>query len=152
VDDAIIVVESVKRYMEEQHIPPKEAAQKAMADISGPVIAIALVLAAVFVPAGFLPGIVGKLYQQFAVTIAISVLISAFVALSLTPALCSLFLKPHQLTQSSKGINYLFFHFNKWFKQITEGYTKNVRTVVKTFPLYCRPAGGDNLWPLCNDG
>ena len=131
VDDAIIVVESVKRYMEEQHLSSKEAAHKAMADISGPVIAIALVLAAVFVPAGFLPGIVGKLYQQFAVTIAISVLISAFIALSLTPALCSLFLKPHQLTQSSKGLNHLFFQFNKWFKQTTEGYTKNVRTVIK---------------------
>ena len=131
VDDAIIVVESVKRYMEEQHLSPKEAAHKAMADISGPVIAIALVLAAVFVPAGFLPGIVGKLYQQFAVTIAISVLISAFIALSLTPALCSLFLKPHQLSQSSKGLNYLFFHFNKWFNKRTEGYTKNVRLAIK---------------------
>ena len=87
VDDAIIVVEAVQRYIEEQHLTPKEAAYKAMADISGPVVAIALVLAAVFVPAGFLPGIVGKLYQQFAITIAISVLISAFVALSLTPAL-----------------------------------------------------------------
>jgi HAE1 family hydrophobic/amphiphilic exporter-1 len=131
VDDAIIVVESVRRYMEEHHLSPKEAAQKAMADISGPVIAIALVLAAVFVPAGFLPGIVGKLYQQFAVTIAISVLISAFVALSLTPALCSLFLKPHHLSQSSKGLNYLFFHFNRWFNKRTEGYTRNVRTVIK---------------------
>jgi hydrophobic/amphiphilic exporter-1 (mainly G- bacteria), HAE1 family len=80
VDDAIIVVEAVRRYMEEQHLPPKEAAQRAMKDISGPVVAIALVLAAVFVPAGFLPGIVGRLYQQFAITIAISVLISAFVA------------------------------------------------------------------------
>ena len=131
VDDAIIVVEAVRRYIEEQHLPPKEAAKKAMADISGPVVAIALVLAAVFVPAGFLPGIVGRLYQQFAITIAISVLISAFVALSLTPALCSLFLKPHHLSQSSKGFNYLFFHFNKWFNKRTEGYTKNVRLAIK---------------------
>ena len=131
VDDAIIVVEAVRRYIEEQHLPPKEAAQKAMADISGPVVAIALVLAAVFVPAGFLPGIVGRLYQQFAITIAISVLISAFVALSLTPALCSLFLKPHHISQSSKGLNYLFFHFNKWFNRRTEGYTKNVRQAIK---------------------
>jgi hydrophobic/amphiphilic exporter-1 (mainly G- bacteria), HAE1 family len=131
VDDAIIVVEAVQRYMEEQHITPKEAAHKAMADISGPVVAIALVLAAVFVPAGFLPGIVGRLYQQFAITIAISVLISAFVALSLTPALCSLFLKPHHITKSSKGLNYLFFHFNKWFNKRTEGYTNNVRTAIK---------------------
>jgi HAE1 family hydrophobic/amphiphilic exporter-1 len=131
VDDAIIVVEAVQRYMEEQHLTPKEAAHKAMADISGPVVAIALVLAAVFVPAGFLPGIVGKLYQQFAITIAISVLISAFVALSLTPALCSLFLKPHHINQSSKGLNNLFFHFNKWFSRRTEGYTNNVRTAIK---------------------
>ncbi|MCE5346203.1 MAG: multidrug efflux RND transporter permease subunit [Bacteroidales bacterium] len=131
VDDAIIVVEAVRRYMEEQHLPPKEAAYKAMADISGPVVAIALVLAAVFVPAGFLPGIVGRLYQQFAITIAVSVLISAFVALSLTPALCSLFLKPHHINQSSKGLNYLFFHFNKWFNKRTEGYTKNVRLAIK---------------------
>ncbi len=131
VDDAIIVVEAVRRYMEEQHLSPKEAAHKAMADISGPVVAIALVLAAVFVPAGFLPGIVGKLYQQFAVTIAISVLISAFIALSLTPALCSLFLKPHHISKSSKGLNYLFFHFNKWFSKRTEGYTKTVRLAIK---------------------
>lgn len=130
VDDAIIVVEAVKRYMEEEHLTAKEAAHKAMADISGPVVAIALVLAAVFVPAGFLPGIVGRLYQQFAITIAISVLISAFVALSLTPALCSLFLKPHIISQSSKGLNYLFFHFNKWFNRRTLGYTNNVRIAI----------------------
>jgi HAE1 family hydrophobic/amphiphilic exporter-1 len=131
VDDAIIVVEAVRRYMEEQHLSSKEAAHKAMADISGPVVAIALVLAAVFVPAGFLPGIVGKLYQQFAITIAISVLISAFIALSLTPALCSLFLKPHHINQSSKGINWIFFHFNKWFNKRTEEYTRNVQVVIK---------------------
>ena len=131
VDDAIIVVEAVRRYMEEEHLPAREAAHRAMADISGPVVAIALVLAAVFVPAGFLPGIVGRLYQQFAITIAISVLISAFVALSLTPALCSVFLKPHQLSQSSRGINYLFYHFNNWFARMTVGYTGNVRKVVK---------------------
>ena len=130
VDDAIIVVEAVRRYMEEQHLPAKEAAYKAMADISGPVVAIALVLAAVFVPAGFLPGIVGRLYQQFAVTIAISVLISAFVALTFTPALCSLFLKPHHINESSKGINFLFFHFNKWFNRRTEGYTNNVKIAI----------------------
>jgi hydrophobic/amphiphilic exporter-1 (mainly G- bacteria), HAE1 family len=131
VDDAIIVIEAVRRNMEEKHLPPKEAAREAMTDISGPVMAIALVLAAVFVPAGFMPGIVGKLYQQFAITIAISVLISAFVALSLTPALCSIFLKPHTLNESSRGINYLFFHFNKWFSKRTEGYTKNVRFAIK---------------------
>jgi HAE1 family hydrophobic/amphiphilic exporter-1 len=131
VDDAIIVVEAVQRYMDEQHLSPKEAAHKAMADISGPVVAIALVLAAVFVPAGFLPGIVGKLYQQFAITIAISVLISAFIALSLTPALCSLFLKPHHIDKSSRGMNNLFYHFNKWFNTSTERYTITVRKAIK---------------------
>jgi len=131
VDDAIIVVEAVRRYMEEQHLTPREAAQKAMADISGPVVAIALVLAAVFIPAGFLPGIVGRLYQQFAITIAISVLISAFVALSLTPALCSVFLKPHHIDQKSRGLNYVFYHFNRWFNRRTEGYTNNVKIAIR---------------------
>jgi HAE1 family hydrophobic/amphiphilic exporter-1 len=90
VDDAIVVVEAVQHYMDHEKISAKEATRKAMNDISGPVIAIALILAAVFVPVGFIPGIVGKLYQQFAITIAVSVIISAFVALSLTPALCSI--------------------------------------------------------------
>ena len=89
VDDAIVVVEAVQHYMDEEGMTPAEATKHAMADISAPVIAIALILAAVFVPVGFVPGIVGRLYQQFAITIAISVLISAFVALSLTPALCT---------------------------------------------------------------
>ena len=89
VDDAIVVVEAVQHYIDHEKISPKEATKKAMKDISGPVIAIALILAAVFVPVGFIPGIVGRLYQQFAITIAVSVIISAFVALSLTPALCS---------------------------------------------------------------
>ncbi len=96
VDDAIIVVEAVQHYIDDKGLPAKEAANKAMQDISGPVVAIALILASVFVPVGFIPGIVGELYQQFAITIAISVLISAFVALSLTPALCSLMLVPKE--------------------------------------------------------
>src|SRR5205814_5083987 len=90
VDDAIIVVEATQRDMDEEHLTAKEAAFRAMKDISGPVVAIALILAAVFVPVGFVPGITGRLYQQFAITIAISVLLSAFIALSLTPALCTL--------------------------------------------------------------
>ena len=94
VDDAIIVVEAVQHYIDEKGMSPKEATYYAMKDISAPVVAIALILAAVFVPVGFIPGIVGRLYQQFAITIAISVLISAFIALSLTPALCTLLLKP----------------------------------------------------------
>jgi hydrophobic/amphiphilic exporter-1 (mainly G- bacteria), HAE1 family len=127
VDDAIIVVEAVQHYMDEQHLSAKEATSKAMGDISGPVVAIALVLASVFVPVGFIPGIVGRLYQQFAITIAVSVLISAFMALSLTPALCSLFLKPSKIDEQSKGIDWLFFRFNNWFKRTNNVYTGHVR-------------------------
>src|SRR6201985_3968218 len=94
VDDAIIVVEAVQHYIDEKGMSAKEATYSAMKDISAPVVAIALILAAVFVPVGFIPGIVGRLYQQFAITIAISVVFSAFIALSLTPALCTLLLKP----------------------------------------------------------
>ncbi len=94
VDDAIVVVEAVQHNIDNEKMSPLEATRKAMKDISGPVIAIALILAAVFIPVGFIPGIVGRLYQQFAITIAVSVIISAFVALSLTPALCTLMLKP----------------------------------------------------------
>src|SRR5262249_21821597 len=112
VDDAIVVVEAVQHYIDTEHLSPKEATARAIADISGPVIAIALILAAVFVPVGAIPGIVGRLYQQFAITIAISVLISAFVALSLTPALCMLLLKEHHVGKEAKGINKVFFRFN----------------------------------------
>ncbi|QKJ30894.1 multidrug efflux RND transporter permease subunit [Mucilaginibacter mali] len=126
VDDAIVVVEAVQHYMDEKGMSPKEATQHAMRDISAPVIAIALILAAVFVPVGFIPGIVGRLYQQFAITIAISVLISAFVALSLTPALCTLLLKPHKLDQKSKGLDHFFFAFNSWFDRVTGKYRNGV--------------------------
>ena len=131
VDDAIIVVEAVQHYMDEQHMTAKEAAYKAMQDISGPVIAIALILAAVFVPVGFVPGIVGRLYQQFAITIAISVIISAFVALSLTPALCTLLLKPSHAKKDAKGLNKLFFRFNTWFEKVTAGYTGWVKQCIR---------------------
>jgi hydrophobe/amphiphile efflux-1 (HAE1) family protein len=131
VDDAIVVVESVQHYMDEQGMTPKEATIHAMRDISAPVIAIALILAAVFVPVGFIPGIVGRLYQQFAITIAISVLISAFVALSLTPALCTLILRPHKLDDKSKGINKFFFKFNAWFERVTGKYRNGVDKGIK---------------------
>ncbi|HEY4784681.1 MAG TPA: efflux RND transporter permease subunit, partial [Bacteroidales bacterium] len=131
VDDAIIVVEAVQHYIDDQHLSAKEATRRAMADISGPVVAIALVLSSVFVPVGFIPGIVGHLYQQFAITIAISVLISAFVALSLTPALCSLFLKPLNLSEKSHGLNRFFFYFNKWFKRTTDSYTNRVQKSIR---------------------
>jgi len=134
VDDAIVVVEAVQHYIDTEGISAKEATSKAMKDISGPVVAIALILAAVFVPVAFIPGIVGRLYQQFAITIAISVLISAFVALSLTPALCSLFLKPMHLSKESRGLNAFFFHFNGWFKRTTDRYNGGVKKVIKGAP------------------
>src|SRR5450432_1801260 len=127
VDDAIIVVEAVQHYIDEQKMSPKEATYLAMKDISGPVVAIALILAAVFVPVGFIPGIVGRLYQQFAITIAISVILSAFIALSLTPALCTLLLKPTDIKKEARGINKLFFRFNNWFENLTSKYTNGVK-------------------------
>ena len=131
VDDAIVVVESVQHYMDEEGMSPKDATTHAMKDISAPVIAIALILAAVFVPVGFVPGIVGRLYQQFAITIAISVLISAFVALSLTPALCTLLLRPQKIDEKSKGLNKFFFKFNQWFDRLTSRYRNGVDKSIK---------------------
>ncbi|HEY4148345.1 MAG TPA: multidrug efflux RND transporter permease subunit [Chitinophagaceae bacterium] len=133
VDDAIVVVEAVQHNID-AGMTPKDATKHAMQDISGPVVAIALILAAVFVPVAFIPGIVGRLYQQFAITIAISVLLSAFVALSLTPALCSLLLKPMHLDKKSRGINRFFFVFNEWFHRVTSRYTLGVRKTIKAAP------------------
>jgi len=127
VDDAIIVVEAVQHYIDEQKMSAKEATYHAMKEISAPVIAIALILAAVFVPVGFIPGIVGRLYQQFAITIAISVILSAFIALSLTPALCTLLLKPTKINDKSKGVNRFFFLFDRWFGKFTDRYTNGVK-------------------------
>lgn len=135
VDDAIVVVEAVQHYIDTEGLSAKEATARALADISGPVIAIALILAAVFVPVGFIPGIVGRLYQQFAITIAISVLISAFVALSLTPALCMMLLKPHHITKQSKGLNKFFYKFNEGFRWLNLNYTLGVRGWVRRAPL-----------------
>ncbi|HWD87295.1 MAG TPA: multidrug efflux RND transporter permease subunit [Mucilaginibacter sp.] len=131
VDDAIVVVEAVQHYIDEQGFSPKEATIHAMKDISAPVIAIALILAAVFVPVGFIPGIVGRLYQQFAITIAISVLISAFVALSLTPALCTILLKPHDPNKKANILDRFFNAFNGWFGRVTEKYRHGVDRSIK---------------------
>lgn len=135
VDDAIIVVEAVQHYMDHDGMSAKEATYYAMKDISAPVVAIALILAAVFVPVGFIPGIVGRLYQQFAITIAISVMISAFIALSLTPALCTLLLKPSVPSKEAKGLNKLFVKFNAWFDKVTEHYTEGVKKSIKASRL-----------------
>src|SRR6204780_3286921 len=128
VDDAIVVVESVERHIEEG-MTPKAAALQAMQEISGPVIGIALVLSSVFVPTAFIPGITGRLYQQFAVTIAISVVISAFNALSLSPALAALLLRP---TKANAGALQKFFDwFNRVFKRSTDGYINVSRTLIR---------------------
>jgi HAE1 family hydrophobic/amphiphilic exporter-1 len=131
VDDAIIVVEAVQHYIDEQQMSPKEATYRAMKDISAPVVAIALILAAVFVPVGFIPGIVGRLYQQFAITIAISVMLSAFIALSLTPALCTLLLKPSQKDKKLNIFEKFFNGFNNWFARVTGKYANGVKRCIK---------------------
>jgi HAE1 family hydrophobic/amphiphilic exporter-1 len=128
VDDAIVVVEGVERHIEEG-MTPKNAALQAMEELSGPVVGIALVLSAVFVPTAFIPGITGKLYQQFAVTIAISVLLSAFNALTLSPALAALLLKPKK---SSTGVLRKFFDwFNRVFDRATDGYVRWSAVLIK---------------------
>ncbi len=119
VDYAIVVVEAVEHHIEEG-MSPRDASIKAMEEVSGPVIAIAVILTAVFVPTIFIPGITGRLYQQFAVTIAISVLFSAFNALSLSPALCALLLKPK--TENRGPLARFFGWFNRAFRRATDGY------------------------------
>ena len=119
VDDAIVVVEAVEHHIE-QGMTPKDATIRAMEEVSGPVVAIALILAAVFIPTAFIPGITGRMYQQFAVTIAVSVVISAFNALTLSPALSALLLKPRK---QSRGPLAMFFRwFNDVFSHATDGY------------------------------
>ncbi len=122
VDDAIIVLENVERLMSEEHISAKEAAIKAMQEVSGPVVAVALVLSSVFLPIAFLGGMTGVMYKQFSVTIAVSVIISAFVALSLTPSLCALLIKDNH--KEPKGF---FKAFNLFFEKVTNGYISLVR-------------------------
>ncbi|WP_419897076.1 efflux RND transporter permease subunit [Roseomonas sp. USHLN139] len=122
VDDAIVVVENVERLMAEEGLPPRAAAIKAMEEVTGPVIAIVLVLCAVFIPVGFLGGLSGELYKQFAITISVSVILSGVVALTLTPALCAVMLKP------GHGRPLLPFRlFNRGFERVTGGYTAGVR-------------------------
>src|SRR6202522_4573368 len=128
VDDAIVVVEAVERHIEEG-MAPKDAALKAMQEISGPVVGIALVLSAVFIPTAFIPGITGRLYQQFAVTIAISVIISAFNALSLSPALAALLLRPKH--PSEGPLRKFFDRFNHVFRRATDGYVSVSGTLIR---------------------
>ena len=107
---------------------PKEAALKGMEEVSGPVIAIAIILSAVFIPTAFIPGITGRLYQQFAVTIAVSVIISAFNALTLSPALSALLLRPKK--KGTGPLQKFFDWFNKWFGRATDGYVGVCRLLI----------------------
>ncbi len=126
VDDAIVVVENVERIMAQERLSPREATIKAMEQVTGPVIAIVLVLSAVFVPVAFLGGMTGQLYKQFAVTIAVSVAISGLVALTLSPALCRLILKP------GHGKPFILFRaFNLLFEKATNGFTAGVKQVIR---------------------
>src|SRR5512139_2122140 len=128
VDDAIVVVEAVEHHIEKGKTP-KEAAIKAMEEVAGPVVAIGLVLSAVFLPTVFIPGITGKLYQQFAVTIAISMMISVFVALSLSPALSALILKPRKQARGLLGKFYAWF--NDMFGKSTNGYVRYCGIIIR---------------------
>jgi len=122
VDDAIVVIESVERIMREEHLPPKEATRKAMSQITNPIIAISLVLAAVFIPSALQSGSVGVIYRQFGLTIAVSMGFSAFLALSLTPALCATMLRPEHMKE-----NTIFRWFNRGYGKAQESYLRSVK-------------------------
>src|SRR5438552_2216541 len=147
VDDAIVVVEAVERHIEEG-MTPREATLQAMREVSGPVIGIALVLSAVFLPTAFLPGITGRLYQQFALTIAISVIFSAFNALSLSPALSAMLLRPRKKARGPLG--WFYRGFNRIFGSATHGYVNwsrfAIRKVFLSFALLGVLAVGAGLF------
>lgn len=128
VDDAIVVVEAVEHHIE-HGLTPLQATEKAMEEVSGPVIGIALVLTAVFVPVAFMGGLTGELYRQFAITLSVSVLLSALVALTLTPALCRMMLKPRRTIRGPVGA--FLNGFNRLFDRTTSGYTALVRTLIR---------------------
>jgi len=131
VDDAIVVVENTQRHLDEEGLAPREATRRATAEVVGPVIATALVLMAVFIPIAFLPGITGRLYRQFALTIAVSVALSALNALTLTPALCALFLRPAGTARK----RWLARVWNAAFLRLTNGYDRSVRLIVRRASL-----------------
>jgi HAE1 family hydrophobic/amphiphilic exporter-1 len=147
VDDAIVVVEAVERHIEEG-MSPRDATLQAMREVSGVVIGVALVLSAVFIPTAFLPGITGRLYQQFALTIAISVIFSAFNALSLSPALSAMLLRPRKKTRGPVG--WFFDRFNRVFGIATHGYVNwsriAIRKAVLSFALLAVLAVGAGLF------
>lgn len=128
VDDAIVVIENVSRLMDEEHLDPKQAAVKSMEEVTGPVVATTAVLLAMFIPICFLPGITGEMYRQFGITIAVSVLISSINALTLSPALCSILLKP---VDKNRKKFFLFRWFNDGFEKVTDGYVHLVKVIVR---------------------
>ena len=132
VDDAIVVIENVERIMTEEKLPPKEATRKAMGQITGAVVAITVVLAAVFIPSALQGGAAGEIYKQFALTIAIAMAFSAFLALGFTPALCASFLKP---TEQHKS-NFVFRTFNKYYDKISRTYVGHIGSAVKHAPRW----------------
>ncbi len=129
VDDAIVVVEAVQHKIDHEKLPPREATRQAMAEVAGPVVAISLVLISVFVPVAFMGGVTGRLYQQFALTLAVSVALSAICALTLSPALCALILRPARLPRGPLGA--FFRGFNFLFDKTTGGYAAGVRTAIR---------------------
>jgi len=131
VDDAIVVVEAVTQIMENRKLPPREATKAAMGEVSGPVVAIALVLISVFVPVAFLGGLTGQFYRQFALTLAVSVAISAIVALTFTPALCALLLRPSEESHFGGVLGRAFAAFNGGFKRFTSRYTQTVAEAIR---------------------
>lgn len=136
VDDAIVVVEAVEHHIQENGMSPKEATYRAMNEVSGPVVAIAFVLAAVFIPVAFTGGTVGELYKQFAITVSVSMMLSAVVALSLTPALCSMLLKKKGDEEEVKGfIGKAVKRFNDWFEETLGKYVKNVEVCIRRAKL-----------------
>lgn len=130
VDDAIVVIENVEKHMEEG-LTPVDATERAMDEVQGPVVAIAIVLSAVFVPVAFLGGMTGVLYKQFALTIAVSVCLSAFVALTLTPALCAMMLKKHTDKDDEGALGRFFVKFNNWFDRTKRGYVGVVAKFIR---------------------
>lgn len=130
VDDAIVVIENVEKHMEEG-LTPVDATERAMDEVQGPVVAIAIVLSAVFVPVAFLGGMTGVLYKQFALTIAVSVCLSAFVALTLTPALCAMMLKKHTDKDDEGALGRFFVKFNNWFDRTKRSYVGVVAKFIR---------------------
>ncbi|MES2488668.1 MAG: multidrug efflux RND transporter permease subunit, partial [Pseudomonadota bacterium] len=135
VDDAIVVVEAVTEKMDEHHLSAREATREAMKDVAGPVMAIALVLCAVFVPVAFVPGLAGQFYKQFALTLSVSVIISAIVALTFTPAMCALLLKPTAESRWGGPLGAFFGGFNRLFSRFTASYTRTVRSTIRRSSL-----------------